>query len=254
VTATAELITALIAGGMDAAKAASLVARAGVEMTGEITSKLVSSMSTGLSTGRGDANRAIENRRAWDRDRKRRQREAKSASATSTGIHRTSTGLPPDTAEVCLTEEEKKEGLSREKERKKGSRLLVGTRVSDEQRAIAIECGCPPDRVDALWAEFVDYWSDIPGQRGTKLTWTGTWRNRVRQIFGKTNGQAISTYRTDPAAGRATAREAQQVAIMGGAALRYLQDGMSAGTDRGVSGRPGPAEVVDLKKRTENAG
>jgi len=215
-------------------------------------------MSTGLSTGRGDANRAIENRRAWDRNRKQREREAKRVaertSATSTGLPPISTGSPVDDADVCLKVEEKKEGLSIGKERKKGSRLLVGTRVSDEQRAIAIECGCPPDRVDAVWAEFVDYWSDIPGQRGTKLTWTGTWRNRVKHIFGKSNGQGTSTYRADSAAGRATAREAQQVAVMGGAALRYLQNGMSAGSERGVSGRPGVAEVVDLKKRAENAG
>jgi hypothetical protein len=39
VTATAELISALVAGGMDAAEAAGLVARAAVEMTGALTKK-----------------------------------------------------------------------------------------------------------------------------------------------------------------------------------------------------------------------
>jgi hypothetical protein len=39
VTATAELITALVKGGMDAAEAAGLVARAAVEMTGALTKK-----------------------------------------------------------------------------------------------------------------------------------------------------------------------------------------------------------------------
>lgn len=38
-TATAQLISALVAGGMDAAEAAALVARAGVEMTGALTKK-----------------------------------------------------------------------------------------------------------------------------------------------------------------------------------------------------------------------
>jgi len=254
-SATGKLISALIAGGMDAAEAAGLVARAGVEMTGELTRKLVSSMSTGLSTGQSGENRALEKRRAWDRDRKKRERDARKAaelmSATSTGFHRTSTGLPPENADVCPTVEDKKEGLSVGKERKKGSRLLIGTRVSDEQRTIAIDCGCPPDRVDAVWSEFVDYWSDIPGQRGCKLTWSGTWRNRVKVIFK--NGLTTSNHRTDTAAGRATAREAQHVAVMGGAALRYLQESKSAGSGGDLPGSSGSAEVFDFGKRTENA-
>jgi hypothetical protein len=66
--------------------------------------------------------------------------------------------------------------------------------VSDENRAIAIENGCPSDRVDAAWTEFVDYWSDIPGQKGCKLSWTGTWRNRVKFIFQRTgNGNGKAT-------------------------------------------------------------
>jgi hypothetical protein len=256
-SATRELIAALVAGGMDAASAAGLVARAAVEMTGVLTKNIVPSMSTGLSTGQGGENRALEKRRAWDRDRKRREREARKASdiasANSTGFHRTSTGLPPENADVFLTVEDKKEGLSVGKERKKGSRLLSGTRVSDEQRTAAIECGCPPDRVDAVWTEFVDYWSDIPGQKGCKLTWNGTWRNRVKQIFGKANGNGTSNHRADPAAGRATAREAQHVAAMGGAALRYLQEGKSAGSGGETSSGPGSAEVFDFGKRAENA-
>lgn len=204
-----------------------------------------------MSTGQGGESRAILNRRAWDRDRKQRQREAQRASASSTGHPPESTGLPVENADVCPTVEDKKEGLPVGKERKKGSRLLVGTRVSDEQRSIAIECGCPPDRVDAVWTEFVDYWSDIPGQRGCKLTWTGTWRNRVKAIFK--NGQGTSNHRADPAAGRATAREAKHVAVMGGAALRYLQESQSAGQSGDISGGSGSAEVLDFGKRAENA-
>ena len=30
---------------------------------------------------------------------------------------------------------------------------------------------------------FVDYWRGIPGQRGTKLNWAGTWRNWLRRSF-----------------------------------------------------------------------
>jgi hypothetical protein len=241
---------------MDAADAAGLVARAAVEMTGALTKN----MSTGIS-GRNPVEspeyRALEKRRAWDRDRKRRERDEKRASAISTGLPPDSTGKSGGNADVRPNEEEKNRSLQgkKKKENKKGSRLLSGARISDEQRAAAIECGCPPDRVDAVWTEFVDYWSDIPGQKGCKLTWNGTWRNWVNRIFGKTNnGHATSKNRSDTTAGRATARELDQVTIMGGAGLRYLQEGKSAGAGRESSDGAGPAEIFDFGERAKNAG
>lgn len=180
----ADISNELIASGLSPAQNALLM-------------ELVLSMSTGRSTGpQSGENRAIENRRAWDRDRKQREREAekeaKRLSAMSTGHPPESTGHSGGHADVCATEGKKERGLSVKKEEvkkesKKGSRLLSGARVSDENRAVAIENGCPPDKVDATWAEFVDYWSDIPGQKGCKLNWTGTWRNRVKYLFQKTS-------------------------------------------------------------------
>jgi len=162
--------------------------------------ELVLSMSTGLSGGANPAeppDRALLKRRAWDRDRQARkreaEREAKRLSTLSTGHPVESTGQSGGNADVCSNDEEKKNrSLSVKKERKQGSRLQSSARVSDENRAIAIECGCPPDRVDAVWTEFVDYWSDIPGQKGCKLSWTGTWRNRVKQLFGTGFGNGKS--------------------------------------------------------------
>lgn len=219
--------------------------------------ELIFAMSTGTS-GRNPVEspeyRTLEKRRAWDRDRKQREREAKRASAMSTGCPPDSTGKSGGKADVRPSLEDKKTDLSVSKERKKGSRLLSGTRVSDEQRAAAIECGCPPDRADAVWSEFVDYWSDIPGQKGCKLTWNGTWRNWVKRIFGKSNnGHATSNHRTDSAAGRATAREAHHVATMGSAALRALRESKSAGAGWESSDSAGSAEVVDFGERAKNA-
>jgi hypothetical protein len=162
--------------------------------------ELVLSMSTGLSTGQGGENRTLEKRRAWDRDRKAREREARKLSTVSTGHPPDSTGIPPEHADVCSNEDKKERSLQEEKEEptrkkisKKGSRLLIGARLSDENRAVAIECGCPPDKADNVWTEFVDYWSDIPGQKGCKLSWTGTWRNRVKYIFERTgNGHGTN--------------------------------------------------------------
>jgi len=159
--------------------------------------ELVLSMSTGLSTGQGGENRTLEKRRAWDRDRKAKQREALRLSTLSTGLPPDSTGNQVEKADVRPDEEVKDRSLQGKvkKENKKGSRLLSGARVSEENRAIAIQCGCPPDRVDALWTEFVDYWSDIPGQKGCKLSWTGTWRNRVKFIYERT-GKPLNGRRT----------------------------------------------------------
>jgi hypothetical protein len=172
----ANTITAeLIASGLSQAQTALLM-------------ELVLSMSTGLSTGQSGENPTLMKRRAWDRDRKHREREAKKLSTVSTGHPPDSTGIPPEKADICSDEEEKNRSLQEEKklkkESKKGSRLLIGARPTNEQKLIAIECGCPPDRVDATWTEFVDYWSDIPGQKGCKLSWTGTWRNRIKYILG----------------------------------------------------------------------
>jgi hypothetical protein len=96
--------------------------------------------------------------------------------------------------------------------------------------------GKPPDRSWMNPATFLngDRWEDQPAS--------------------EVNGQSISNYRADPAAGRATAREAQQVAAMGRAAANRLASRNPAGPDNGeASGGAGSAEVFDLRKRAENA-
>lgn len=70
---------------------------------------------------------------------------------------------------------------------------------------------------------------------------------------GGNHGNGSNYHRTDPAAGRATAREAHHVATMGGAALRYLQEGKSTGPRRDSPDGAGPAGGPDPHKGTENA-
>lgn len=72
--------------------------------------------------------------------------------------------------------------------------MQAGAVLTEEARAAAIELGAHPDAVPGMWAEFVDYWIGVPGQRGVKLDWPATWRNRVRTIAtkGKRNGHATS--------------------------------------------------------------
>lgn len=243
----AVITSELIASGLSQAQTALLM-------------ELVLSMSTGTSGANpveSPEHRTLERRRAWDRDRKRREREAKKPSTLSTGHPPYSTGKSGGNEDVCLVVEVKKEVLQEGKERKKGSRLLSNARMSESDRAFAITEGCPPDTVDRMWSEFVDYWIGVAGSKGVKLDWSATWRNRVRQVSQKykaTNVNGLSNYRTDPAAGRATTREAQQVAALGRAAANRLASRASAGTNGEAPGSTGTAEIIDIRNRAESAG
>ena len=74
---------------------------------------------------------------------------------------------------------------------KRGSRIQSTWKASEEMIQF-----CRTERPDlnplAVEAEFLDYWSAQPGQRGVKLDWDATWRNWVRrQRAGpKPNGQS----------------------------------------------------------------
>jgi hypothetical protein len=140
-----------------------------------------------VSTGSPVDTSTIDKRRAWDRERKRRQR----ASAKSTGHPPESTGNPPDA--TCILIREKKEDafeveVKEKKESKKRDARARGTRIppdfsiDDDDRAFAIGLGIPPDMIESETAAFIDYWTDLPGAKGLKLTWKGTWRNRMRDI------------------------------------------------------------------------
>jgi hypothetical protein len=120
-----------------------------------------------------------------------------------------------------LTKEASKESKKEEQRvRARGTRLMPGAALSEEHRAvIAAEGIVDPEK---LWAEFVDYWSDIPGQRGTKINWTGTLRNRCRDVIKRGfNGNGNSTIRTHQTSGPAPTRDTAIIAGMG----RALESG-----------------------------
>jgi len=66
------------------------------------------------------------------------------------------------------------------KEQQRGSRLPFDFVLDEEWIAF-----CKQERPDLnpkkVFAEFVDYWTAQPGQKGVKLAWTPTWRNWVRR-------------------------------------------------------------------------
>jgi hypothetical protein len=81
--------------------------------------------------------------------------------------------------------EKKKEAVTQSA---RGTRMIEGAQISSEDLQFAIDKGMTPDASRALWVEFVDFWIGVPGQRGVKLSWPATWRNRVRAI-GQKGGQ-----------------------------------------------------------------
>lgn len=67
----------------------------------------------------------------------------------------------------------------------RGTRLDPDWRPDERDLAFAFDAGLTADEIDRAIAEFRDYWCAVPGQRGRKLDWPATWRNRVRQIAGR---------------------------------------------------------------------
>lgn len=86
------------------------------------------------------------------------------------------------------SKEKKKEAVTQSA---RGTRMTEGAQISSEDIQFAIDKGMTPDSTRALWVEFVDFWIGIPGQRGVKLSWPATWRNRVRAVGanGRKSGQ-----------------------------------------------------------------
>jgi hypothetical protein len=78
----------------------------------------------------------------------------------------------------------------------RGSRIPDPFLVTPKMRTWAT-AETPHANVESVTREFVDYWRSIPGQRGRKLDWEGTWRNRMRDQEGKlvsrVNGKARET-------------------------------------------------------------
>jgi hypothetical protein len=83
------------------------------------------------------------------------------------------TSLPVLVLEGAI--EKKKEGNARAR----GTRLSPDWQPSDADRQFALRHNVDPNH---LRGEFVDFWIGVPGARGTKLDWSATWRNRVRQV------------------------------------------------------------------------
>lgn len=98
------------------------------------------------------------------------------------------TGTPADTfAEGKGREGQDKEEKEKKEQRAKPRADTRGVRLPDdfclnsEMREWAA-ANTPSVNVEAVLAEFRDYWLALPGQKGKKLDWLATWRNRMREV------------------------------------------------------------------------
>lgn len=193
---------------------------------------------------------AAEKRRAYDRERKR--------------LERMSGGSPVDSpvdddSALCILG---KKDISKEekKERAKsgrGEKLPSDAKPTAEHYEQGLALGFGRDWVDQqfedmrIWARTNEHRA-VARKSDWSLTFTGWMRRNAKEAKAR-NGNGTSNPRTDTAAGRATAREAQHVATMGGAALRFLQDGKSGGAGRGTPDDPNSPGGSDAVQRAKNA-
>lgn len=64
---------------------------------------------------------------------------------------------------------------------KRGTRISKDWEPSDSLKAALVE-KYPHVKLGDILEEFRDYWVGVPGQRGRKLDWDATFRNRVREV------------------------------------------------------------------------
>ncbi|MBU0885525.1 MAG: MarR family transcriptional regulator, partial [Alphaproteobacteria bacterium] len=69
----------------------------------------------------------------------------------------------------------------------RGTRLPEGWTLPPHWQDFAEAEGHPDPQREA--AKFADYWRALPGQRGVKLDWFGTWRNWVRTAMDRTGSR-----------------------------------------------------------------
>jgi hypothetical protein len=94
-----------------------------------------------------------------------------------------------------VTQEEFKDPQHAVRADPRGTRLPDDFCLNSEMREWAV-LKTPHVNADEALVEFVDYWRGIPGQRGKKLDWPATWRNRMRELEGRArrNGNGNGTY------------------------------------------------------------
>jgi hypothetical protein len=229
-SATRELVGALIASGMDAADAASLVARAGAEMS-------AGPSNAALRTRRWRENKASQavtcddGAMRLDRHKPSRGDGVVGASLNVTERLQTSQNVTRDDSETkspLSMEENKKEKKEQRGTATRGSRLADDWKPTPIDWALAVEMlGADVSRGEI--EKFKDHWKQQPGSKGVKLDWAAAWRNWIRRAYefrGNRNERSRET-RTAGVAGRSQTHGDATLAGLGRIADRVRERGLA---------------------------
>lgn len=215
---------------------------------------------------RGNSAEILDERRLRDRERKRKKAKLQQLKPTAPEANDAGDvrGISAESAEASLTlltslsSKPKRRIRESKKESKqlqlvtprKGTRLSSGVQISNEEREFAWTLGFDDVRIDRMWAEFVDYWSAVPGHRGVKLSWSSTWRNRVRSVAERKGNGAFQVYAgKEPRRGSRDDTRERLVR-----ALDQLDDfaegktGANGSADGGETGAPVIGRIPQLKR------
>lgn len=236
---------------MDAAEAAGLVARAAVEMTGALTKRSAGAIRQQRWRDRNKASQGVT-QEDGEGVTKRNESVMRNADceASQSVSNRNEASQRNGTS---LSKEEKKEEIEvkkRERAEKRASQLPTDWRPGEKQWQDAVVTLGSEDRAERELRKFTNH---ALAKGRTAKNWNAAWNNWVDRALEWENGNGNSNSRADTATGRATAREAQHVAQMGGAALRYLQESKAARQVGDLAGGAGTAEIFDFGPRAENA-
>jgi hypothetical protein len=105
--------------------------------------------------------------------------EGRSAVGGNGGSGDGGTGVPPNLKGTTKVKRDSSESP------KKGSRLSENWTLPQPWEAWATQQGLTDQQVRFHADQFRDYWISVPGQRGVKLDWQATWRNRIRDVIAR---------------------------------------------------------------------
>jgi len=95
-----------------------------------------------------------------------------------------------DNAHACARAQRSSDGARfplKENGDDRGTRIPRDWRPSEADREFCLRHGVD---IDAASSEFIDFWIAVPGEKGRKLDWSATFRNRVRTLADRAEATA----------------------------------------------------------------
>lgn len=226
------MIAALIAGGMDASEAATLLAMAAVEMTAREAHRTPGAIRQQRWRERHQTSQIVT-RNAEDQALRSvtKRYEVTESNAAS------------------LSKEEKKEVRKRES---RASQLPDDWKPDGKHWDEAVVILGSEERAKLELRKFKLHAAD---KGRLAKNWNAAWVKWALQAveYGARNGNGISNHRANSAAGRATAREAEFVTAVAKGAMQFLQRDKPGGAERKASDGADVAGHAVTDEGTENA-